>query len=37
MDGITMFTILYIALAVYICNVYALFYHHGIAARKYIN
>lgn len=37
MDGITIFTILYIALAVYIHNVYALFYKHGISARKYIN
>lgn len=34
MDGITIFTILYIALSVYIYNVYASFVRHGICVKN---
>jgi hypothetical protein len=34
MDGLTVFTILYIALSVYIYNVYASFIRHGISIKN---
>ena len=33
MNGITIFTLLYIAFTVYIYNVYALFYRYGIVSK----